>query len=235
MKKNLVKLGALALAVTLALVFAACAQPTDESAGGAGTPTIIRLYLDRQALPAIAAAGADKLLFTVGTLDEDLLADTTVSTGTSRFRWVNSSVNSHTLDRYNTDMDDPETLFLKSQDTELKAVYTATGSVVGNVAVNVEDGKGYYVDIELVDMTYDSIDQGKVFAGSDSFYISCKVTSGGIGPNGAGPGVYYYTPDHTSFHSDPTSGNETYDRIETVDLSPGVNELHFKYFTYAYP
>jgi hypothetical protein len=228
MKKNFVKLGALAFAVTLALVFAACAQPTDESAGGAGTPTIIRLYLDRQALPRVASGGADKLLFTVGTLDEELLADTTQSAGAGRFRWVNGGVTSPTSkDGY---IEDVETPYLLSQDTALNAIFT-TSSVVGNVAVDVEDGKGYYVDIELVDMTYDSIDQGKVFAGSDSFYISCVVTGT---PNGAVAGTYYYTPDHTSFHSDPTPGNETYDRIETVDLSPGINELHFKYFTKAY-
>jgi hypothetical protein len=216
MKKNFVKLGALALAVTLALVFAACAQPTDESAG-AGTPTIIRLYLDRQALPAIAAAGADKLLFTVGTLDAD-----EKELGT--FRWVNGKVNAHDTNS-GGDMDDPETLFLQSQDTALFAILDGTD--VGNVAVDVEDGKGYYVDIELVDMTYDSVDQGKVFSGSDSFYIACKVTGT---PNGTTSGTtYYYTPDHTSVHSDPLT--QSWDQIDTVDLAPGINELHFKYFS----
>ena len=70
MKKNFVKQGALAVAVTLTLIFAACAQPVDEAAG-ADTPTILRVYLDRQALPSIIDDGTDSLLFTVGTLDAE--------------------------------------------------------------------------------------------------------------------------------------------------------------------
>jgi hypothetical protein len=47
MKKTFVKLGV--LAVALALVFAACAQPTDEEEGsGTNAPTIVRLHLDKQ-------------------------------------------------------------------------------------------------------------------------------------------------------------------------------------------
>jgi hypothetical protein len=45
MKKNLLKLGA--LAVALVVLFAACAQPTEEASSGSNKDTIIRLYLDR--------------------------------------------------------------------------------------------------------------------------------------------------------------------------------------------
>ena len=227
MKKNFVKPGALAVAVTLAFVFAACAQPTDESAG-AGSPTIIRLYLDRQDRPNITS-GSDQLEFTVGTLDLDYQGSGYLMNTSGAHRFVNGKVKAHDTNYYG-DMDPVDTLYLQSKETPLYAIYNTTGSVVGNVAVDVEDGKGYYVDIELINMTYDSIDQGKVYSGSDSFYIACTVTSGGPGtPNGATGGTYYYTPDHTSLHSDPQTSS--YDRIDTVDLSPGINELHFKYFT----
>jgi hypothetical protein len=47
MKKTFVKLGV--LAVALALIFASCAQPTDEEEGsGTKAPTIVRLHLDKQ-------------------------------------------------------------------------------------------------------------------------------------------------------------------------------------------
>jgi hypothetical protein len=46
MKKTFVKLGV--LAVALALVFASCAQPTDEEGSSTKAPTIVRLRLDKQ-------------------------------------------------------------------------------------------------------------------------------------------------------------------------------------------
>jgi hypothetical protein len=70
MKKNLLKSGALVLALVLAMVFAACEQPTDEGEGGAGSPTLIRLYLDRD--DATIEPG-DSLVIRVG---EDLLIPT---------------------------------------------------------------------------------------------------------------------------------------------------------------
>jgi hypothetical protein len=107
-------------------------------------------------------------------------------------------------------------------------VNTAT-PVAGNVTVDVEDGKGYYVDIELVNLTYDSLDFGKIYSGSDSFYIACTVASGPI--NGVTNATYLYTPDHLTLDSDPVTNQYAYDLIQPVDLSPGINELHFKHFT----
>ena len=216
MKKNFVKLGALAVAVTLALVFAACAQPTDESAG-AGTPTIIRLYLDKQAEALVTADATVKL--TVGTLDAELLA-------LNQFRWVNGGKTAYTLDSF-SGLDPLDTLYLESATIKL-TMLDPTAPTVGNVTVDVEDGKGYYVDIELVDLTFDSLDFGKIYSGSDSFYIKCTTDDGPI--NGAQDGDYYYTPDHLTRDSDPVFAPQTNDYIQTVDLSPGINELHFKYF-----
>ena len=216
MKKNFVKLGALAVAVTLALVFAACAQPTDESTG-AGTPTIIRLYLDRQAAPEIGASGPTLQLF-VGTVDADSLE-------TGAPRWVNNTKDDATSIPGTADYDPIDTLYLES------AVITPLGitaGVPGNIAVDVEDGKGYYIDIELINLTYDSVDFGKTYSGSDSFYLACEVATDVV--NGLAAGTYYYTPDHMSVASDPLTAGTTWDQVQTVDLSPGINEIRLKYF-----
>ncbi|MDR2433220.1 MAG: hypothetical protein LBD47_01455 [Treponema sp.] len=55
MKKRLVKLGV--LAVALALVFASCAQPTDEEGSGVGQDTILRLWIEDTATATAGGPG----------------------------------------------------------------------------------------------------------------------------------------------------------------------------------
>jgi hypothetical protein len=63
MKKNLLKLGA--LAVALVVLFAACAQPAEDSAKSSGQDVIIRLFLDRPASETLKAG--DRFQIRAGT------------------------------------------------------------------------------------------------------------------------------------------------------------------------
>jgi hypothetical protein len=225
MKKHLMKLGALAVAAALALAFAACAQPTDESSG-AGTPTILRLYLDKD-LTQTTIQGSPQIQIRVGTLDPEAKENNLTTNNAIPFQ--NSNVTTYRRDG-NGDVDPFSTLYLETPQTTL---LTSSGTVAGNVTNDVEDAHGYYVDLELVNRTFDSLDRDKIYTGSDSFYLEFEQLGGtAIGSTGTNPIVvgqkYYYTPDNLSTSADPDDKDNG--RIQPIDLSPGVNVIRLRYF-----
>jgi hypothetical protein len=196
MKKTLVKLGAAALALTLALVFAACAQPTEESSGP-NAPTIIRLYLDRDdatlvATDTIEVRAAKALYVPDGVLTnansypyppisdtagvfENPGRDSNTPFPNDNARKNKNAIPARRANNAPTVLQDrdPKSTYLTSGAIALNPTYTTGGT--GGSTIQVPAKGPYYVDIELINQTPGDVKRGDIFAGSLSAYVELTI------------------------------------------------------------
>ncbi|MDR1252624.1 MAG: hypothetical protein LBK62_10750 [Treponema sp.] len=263
MKKTFIKLGAAAIVLTLALVFASCAQPTEEGSSGPNAPTIIRLYLDRDDATLV---DGNIIQFRVG---EELqigvanypAAVITDSAGTAEPGAKTGAIiepvdrtrviaipwdRAHNVDTVLSNQN-PKKKFLDSGLITLKPTY-AGGDGGSTIQVNA---KGvYYVDVELINQTVASKDRGSIFDASISGYVELVINTAAQLPvlpgGGANPWLtrettYLYTADKHGFNDrwklDPDGFTNiwatTNKNIKKVSLKPGVNELYLSYFSHG--
>jgi hypothetical protein len=230
MKKTLKKLGVLAFALVLTMMFVACAQPTDEEGSSVKAPTIIRLILDRDDVgPGIAGAfqirAGEELYFPVGFfagypygeavwkyLNADGSLGNAIEAGE---KWDTQPVAD--ADRRGTQTwlvpagrltatqsiiapDNPKKKYLLSGAITLKAPVGATVTPGGNT-IQVDPKGAYYVDIELINSTYGVKERGSVFDGSVSAFLELDVTTAiGAGAAAFPTGTYMYTKDKHGFN-----------------------------------
>ncbi|MDR1252539.1 MAG: hypothetical protein LBK62_10280 [Treponema sp.] len=224
MKKTFVRLGVLAAA--LVLIFAACAQPTDESSSGPNAPTIIRLHLDKQ--ETVNFEGA---VFEIR-VGEDLYVPVTAfanypygnvpgqNDGKTTAQQINDvDINDRTrvlaIPPRATNADlalDHSVLqtagkknFLASGVLQAMAgVSVAGGGVIAGAGLIQTDNKDKiqrYIDIELVDVKQPSTGYGSVYSGSISGYVELAVTTGTLATHGVeADHVYLYTKDKHGFN-----------------------------------
>ena len=258
MKKTLVKLGVLAAALALALVVVSCEQPTDEGSSGPGSPTIIRLYLDRD--DGTIAAG-DTLEIRVG---EELLIPGSVLTYPigaaantdsalvqepgSKFGAIEAADRNKVIaipwDRSNILVANsvisgvnPKKKYLLSGKITAKIPVVASDTPAGgNIQVN--DKGIYYIDIPLVNETVASKDRGSIYAGSISGYVELRVNgTGGTVAASLSDKTFLYTKDKHGFNDlwKIVNGTPLWDtrntNIKKVSLKSGINELYLSYFS----
>ncbi|MDR1250836.1 MAG: hypothetical protein LBK62_01590 [Treponema sp.] len=221
MKKNFVRLGVLAAA--LALIFAACAQPTDESSSGPNAPTIIRLHLDKQQTVDFSGVTfeirvAEELYVPQGVTAYPYGLVPGQNVGKTVGELINAvDVNDRTkvlaIPGVGTRSNAPADTVLQTQGKKnilASGVLTAAGGVstVGGGAANSgliqtdnKDKTQRYIDIELVDVKPSSAGFGSVFSGSISGYVELAVTGAGAGGSGvAANTAYLYTKDKHGFN-----------------------------------
>jgi hypothetical protein len=258
MKKTLKKLGVLAFALVLTMMFVACAQPTDEEGdSGVKAPTIIRLYLDRD--DGTIDVG-DSFEIRVG---EDLLIPAAVANYPGAANVDSAGVTEpgnktgpiEAADRNKVIAIPWNRTSILVGDSVIKAVdpkkdYLVSGAVVaaapvvgsadpagGNIQVNA---KGiYYIDVPLVNQTIASKDRGSIFSGSISGYVELALTSTTLPAANAGQATtYLYTKDKHGFNDLWKMDGliplwkTTNSNIKKVSLKSGINELYLSYFSY---
>jgi hypothetical protein len=196
MKKTLIKLGAAAIVLALALVFASCAQPTEEGSSGPNAPTIIRLYLDRDDATLVggAAGAGDEIRFKVGeelqiapgvlTYPAGIITDSvgTVEPGAKtgpiepgdRTRVIAIPWNRTNVDDTVLNTQNPKKKYLDSGVIELKSAYVGPDGDGGST-IQVNAKGVYYVDVELINQTVASKDRGSIFDGSISGYVELII------------------------------------------------------------
>jgi hypothetical protein len=223
MKKTFVRLGVLAAA--LALIFGACAQPTDESASGPNAPTIIRLHLDKQ--ETVNFAGA---IFEIR-VGEELYVPQTVLTypyglvpGQNDSKTNGEQINAVDInDRTkvlaipsrtnNADLAadhsvlqtaDKKNILASGILTAAVGVSEVNGTAPTGAALIQTDNKDKiqrYIDIELVDVKPSSAGFGSVYSGSISGYVELAVSTGTLATHGVDADhVYMYTKDKHGFN-----------------------------------
>ena len=263
MKKTLVKLGVLAAALALALVVVSCEQPTDEGSSGPGSPTIIRLYLDRD--DGTIAAGdtleirvGEELLIPAGVANYPIgLAANVDSAGTqepgSKFGVIEAADRNKVIaipwDRSNILVANsvisgvnPKKKYLLSGKITAKIPVVASDTPAGgNIQVNA---KGiYYIDIPLVNETVASKDRGSIYSSSISGYVELALdttaNSNSLPVGGNGTETYLYTKDKHGFNDlwkmdgAIARWKTTNSNIKKVSLKPGIKELYLSYFSSA--
>ncbi|MDR1253194.1 MAG: hypothetical protein LBK62_13705 [Treponema sp.] len=255
MKKTLVKLGAAALALTLALVFAACAQPTEESSGP-NAPTIIRLVLDRDGGITTIPGGVfqlrvgEDLLIPAATINYPYPAETDTA-GVTRNAGKTSGDPILDADRNKVVAIGSRAAatplaesVIKSTDPKKKYLVSGEVTIGPSIAdtttssdhpIQVDPKGAYYVDIELINQTPAAKERGSVFAGNISAYVEMSVSTaiGSLDTH-----TYMYTKDKHGFNDlwkmDGATArwNTSNSNIKKVSLKPGINEVYLSYFSW---
>jgi hypothetical protein len=196
MKKTFIKLGAAAIVLTLALVFASCAQPTEEGSSGPNAPTIIRLYLDRDDASLFAGdiiqfKVGEELQITAGNYPFPNATPQADSAGTvepgakagpiepgdrTRVIAIPWERDAGTNDPTVLNIANPKKKFLDSGEITLKGSYVGPNGPSGST-IQVNAKGVYYVDIELINQTVASKDRGSIFDGSISGYVELLIHS----------------------------------------------------------
>lgn len=228
MKKTFVRLGVLAAA--LALIFVACAQPTEESSSGPNAPTIVRLHLDKQGTVAFAGSqfeiriGEELYIAPAGSaLPNRYLADIYPYGLVPGQNDNKTTANPLVVSDRNKVLAIPgsaaRTSLLTVLQTEGKKKYLASGVIqavdgvgtpVNDAAITAsgliqtdnKDKTQRYIDIELVDVKANTSGYGSVYSGSISGYLELAVSSTHTaGTTGLlADTIYLYTKDKHGFN-----------------------------------
>jgi hypothetical protein len=248
MKKNFIKLGAVALVLVLTLIFAACEQPTEEEVK---FDTVIRLWFEKsgKSLDATDIIAIDLGRFEAdtwtaltqpGAVDASLISSGTAAAPTFA---AGKGADAMVFDRTVGGVKVPPIRTLAKDGishTGSSDPYTPSGGTVSGITI-VQDmitqtKEGTYVDLFLyrtLQADAGGSDLSEVWQKSGSYYVKLYVEQG---TGGMPTGVYIYTPGATSrnqpVRENPVSGAPIYNsNVKRFSFKAGLNNVYLANFS----
>jgi hypothetical protein len=250
MKKNLLKLGALAFVVALAFGIAACPTPTDET-GSSGEDVIIRLWLNDNQKNIVA--GTDSALIVLGDIVKAEhktalkaeptfpLPDGSQTIGTGgpnnddgvKILPIITSASGLTIGTSGTTKTSgiPGTLIQLADGDYSDLVGKADVAIAQNQVNKVD--KGVYIDFLLYEVKRNKTNRDRftekaaTLQEGGSYYVWLNLQ------DGTAAGLYIYTKDSISSRHKP--GDEIKGKyngnVEKIDIHTGINDLYLANFS----